>query len=221
MNKVLQIVWYWVYRGPSELIMVATECASGTACDWKSFCREVCVEVIMDESVPIGGPGMIVEIDENKFGKRKFNRGKRVDGKWVFGGVERGSKNCFLKVVPDRSKETLLNVLQTYVLPGTTIISDCWSSYNCLQDEGFVHLRVNHSLNFKDPDTGAHTNTIEGTWGAVKRGLTTHKVKNQLDYYLAEYAWRKKNSRGNKFMLFLDAILKIYKPPCKDVLVQE
>ncbi|CAG8848563.1 18529_t:CDS:2, partial [Racocetra persica] len=30
----------------------------------------------------------IVEIDKSKFGKRKYNKGKRVEGQWVFGGVE-------------------------------------------------------------------------------------------------------------------------------------
>jgi hypothetical protein len=29
----------------------------------------------------------------------KYNRGKRVDGVWVFGGVERGTGRCFLEVV--------------------------------------------------------------------------------------------------------------------------
>ncbi len=37
---------------------------------------------------PIGGEGIIVEIDESKFGKRKYNRGHRVEGVWVVGGVE-------------------------------------------------------------------------------------------------------------------------------------
>ena len=35
----------------------------------------------------IGEDGIIVEIDESKFGKRKYNRGHRVDGCWVLGGV--------------------------------------------------------------------------------------------------------------------------------------
>jgi hypothetical protein len=40
-------------------------------------------------STRIGGPGKIVEIDESKFGKRKYHRGSRRDGVWVFGCVQR------------------------------------------------------------------------------------------------------------------------------------
>ncbi|GFQ70685.1 putative transposase-like protein [Trichonephila clavata] len=90
---------------------------------------------MIESSVNICGSGVIVEIDESKFGKR---------------------------------------------------VEDCWKSYDCLSNEGFVHLKVNHSVSFKEPDTAAHTNTIEGTWGAVKRGIPTSKAKCRLDYYLAE-----------------------------------
>ena len=45
----------------------------------------------------IGGPGKVVELDEALFGKRKNHRGRITRGKWIFGGVERESKDrCFL-----------------------------------------------------------------------------------------------------------------------------
>ena len=53
----------------------------------------------------IGGVVKTVEIDERKFGKRKYNTGHQVKGQWVFGGVERGNGKTFLVAVQDRTAE--------------------------------------------------------------------------------------------------------------------
>ncbi|GFR07507.1 uncharacterized protein TNCT_632041 [Trichonephila clavata] len=63
------------------------------------------------------GSGVIIEIDESKFGKRKFHRGKRVEGKWEFGGVERETGACFMKVVDDRTTNSVLSVINEYECP--------------------------------------------------------------------------------------------------------
>ena len=87
-------------------------------------------------------------------------------------------------MVESGSKETLLGVIKSWILPGTAIVSDCWRSYECLSEEGFIHLTVQHNLTFRDPETGAHTISIEGTWAAVKRGLPgTRLCMNQFDSY--------------------------------------
>ncbi|KZS00241.1 Uncharacterized protein APZ42_003546, partial [Daphnia magna] len=69
--------------------------AHGTPIDWYNFCREVSEDVVINNSEKIGGFGITVEIDESKFGKRKYYPGKRVEGVWVFGGVKRISGKCF------------------------------------------------------------------------------------------------------------------------------
>ncbi|GFW18360.1 putative isxo2-like transposase domain protein [Trichonephila clavipes] len=112
--------------------------------------------------------GKIVEIDESLFGKMKYGKGKPVNGQWVLGGVERNSNKCFVRVVPNQTKEELLSVIKEWVVPGSIINLDCWKAYNCLLHEGYQHLQVNHSLTFMDPKTGAHTNSIEGTCSAIK-----------------------------------------------------
>ena len=67
-------------------------------------------------------------------------------------------------------------------------MSDLWKAYDCLKHEGYDHLTVNHSLNFVDPDTGAHTQGIENTWWGVKRSLPhTGTSKELFDGYLQEY----------------------------------
>ena len=79
----------------------------------------------------IGGDGHIVEVDESKFGKRKYNSGRRVVGKWVLGGVSRTTGECFLVECPDnrRNHHTLLSLIKRYINPGTTILSDRWKGY--------------------------------------------------------------------------------------------
>jgi len=79
-----------------------------------------------NNNIILGGPNKIVEIDESKFGRRKYHRGHRVEGQWIFGGVERETGNVFLIPVEKRDKETLLQAIKDWILPGTTIISNCW-----------------------------------------------------------------------------------------------
>ena len=43
------------------------------------------------------GKDVVVEIDESKFSKRKYNVGHRVTGGWVFGGREKNDKTKILK----------------------------------------------------------------------------------------------------------------------------
>ena len=66
----------------------------------------------------------------------------------------------FFTTVEDRTADTLVNIIKQHIKPGT-ILSDCWRAYSSLNPEGFTNLMVNHSVNFMDPDSGAHANTIE------------------------------------------------------------
>ena len=103
-----------------------------------------------------------------------------MEEKWVFGGLCRETKACFLVPVERRDKETLLPIIRAQILPGTRVMSDLWRSYDCLKDEGYEHLTVNHSLNFVDPDTGAHTQGIENTWWGVKRSYPRTGTSTEL-----------------------------------------
>ena len=45
-----------------------------TVVDWLQFCRDVPVDYFLNNPVPIGGAGHVVEIDESLFARRKYNR---------------------------------------------------------------------------------------------------------------------------------------------------
>ena len=138
----------------------------------------------------------MVELDETKMGKRKYHRDHRVEGVWILGGVERTpERKLFAVSVPDRTAETLVAVIRQHVLPGTTICTDLWRGYSRLSDiNNYEHFTVNHSLHFKDPETGVHTNTIEGTWSAMKAKIAPrNRVSGSVDDHLWEFIWRRKN----------------------------
>ncbi|GFW37927.1 putative transposase-like protein [Trichonephila clavipes] len=176
MIEILKLANMWVRKANRDFIAFELNVAKKTVTDWMSFCREVCMEMCVYESSMLGGPDVIVEIDESMLGKRKYNRGKRVKGTWMFGGIER-SMNKFFHVVQDGSKSTLFASIKSNLKEGTTIISDCWKSYDCLEDEGFLHLLHNHKMYFKDSETGAHTNSIQGSWSAIKKSTWNPQKK--------------------------------------------
>lgn len=143
LTDILLMTEFFVRERSQNDIIYELKLSNKCVCEWRCFFREVCFQIMLNESEMIGGEGKIVEINKSKFEKRKFLRDKHVDGTLVFRGVERESKKCFLKVVEKLDKEMLISLIKEYILPGTTIISTCWESFDTLKDEGFVHLTVN------------------------------------------------------------------------------
>ena len=162
--------------------------AAQTAVDWYNFIRDICAQYFIDHPAIIGGPGVEVEIDESKFGKRKYNRGRQVEGHWVFGGTERITGECFLVEVEHRDAATLIPLIQHH-------IRDEWKSYTSITaTTGMLHETVNHSLHFVDPTTGAHTQGVEAMWSSCKRLMREERTMHSklFDTYLPEFMWRRR-----------------------------
>ena len=69
---------------------------------------------------------------------------------------------------------------------------------------------VNHSDDFNDRYTGAHTNTIEGVWNAVKKlKRICGTFKHQLPSYLDEFNWHRVYP-GERFEMMLQHIAELY-----------
>lgn len=189
--------------------------SNNTVNDWNNYLREVCVITLRErENKKIGGKGKIVEIDESLFTKRKNNCGRVLPQQWIFGGICRETKEVFLVEVPDRSSATLMSKIHQHIEKGTIIYSDCWRAYNAIQDNGYEHFTVNHSYNFVDPSTHAHTQGIERLWGSAKWRNKRHRgtARHHLESYLAEFMWRNTYHNEDKFKVLLNSIANHWSP---------
>jgi hypothetical protein len=153
----------------------------------------------------IGGRNKILEIDESKIAKRKYNKGHHFEGAWVIGGIERSmlknkirneNKKLFLCPIEERNSINIDNIVKKYVKKGTMIYTDLWKGCNNLKKIGYKHMTVNHSKYFKGPITNVHTNHIEGTWSALKQSIIPrNRTKKDILLHLKEYReyniWKK------------------------------
>ena len=136
---------------------------------WRMF-KQIRSMLSDDKSGPIGGRGRKVEMDETYYGSRaKGTRGRGTDKTPVVGMVQRkGQVRAF--VANDVKSDTLRGFIKEHVLPNTMVFTDDFRSYNGLSARGYTHQRINHSE--KVYVVGEiHTNTIEGFWSLIKRGI--------------------------------------------------
>lgn len=146
----------------------------------------------VDGDHTLGGFTKQVEIDETYIGGREpgafGGKGKAV----VLGMLERGG-NVVTEVVSNRRRDTLLPIIKDTVRLHTIIHTDEHSAYQTIKAEGYYHETVNHSHEQYVSATGSSTNSIEGFWAAVKRGINgthIHVSEKHLWKYLGEFEYR-------------------------------
>ena len=181
----VQDIFQFIRSYLEESSLYHTSLAAGmsyknTAVQWGVFVREICSEYIWNKFYknPMKLRGQI-QIDESLFGRKvKYHTGNPNVGLriWIFGMVEVDSNKLVLYPVKDRSKNTLLPLIEKHVEKGSTIYSDSWAAYFNLNDLGYSHFTVIHKKSFKQIykkiETGeeveVHTNQIEGSWKHMK-----------------------------------------------------
>jgi transposase len=162
---------------------------------WRMFHQ---IRKLMSESVKLSGP---VEMDEMFHGgRRKNDSGRKLRGdklgsqSRVFGIVERHGK-IVARTTNDLTMATATALVKECVLPESMIFTDEAAIYKQLpqvEGMGYLHRRINHSAKVYVAGD-VHTNTIEGFWSLVKRGIggVYHSVSQKyLQSYLDEYSFR-------------------------------
>lgn len=88
----------------------------------------------------------------------------------------------------------MIPIIQEYIRENTIIITDSAPVYFQLSTLGYIHHKVNHSIEFVNSQHGYSTNHIESLWQKFKTGnkirYGTHRTT--LSSHIGEFMWRKK-----------------------------
>jgi transposase-like protein len=146
----------------------------------------------------------------------------------VAGIVQRRGKVVAKAIGRTAKSAPLMEMVKTHILPETTVYTDESLLYDGIKTirgdavtrrAGYRHRRIHHASQVY-VDGNIHTNSIEGFWSLLKRGLggVYHSVSQKhLQSYLDEYAFRY-NHRDDEQPMFTSFLCQISKAEHDDSL---
>ena len=180
---------------------------------WRMF-RQI-RSLLSEDGLQLEGP--TVEMDETYIGgKRRIATANQFANKTAIAGIVERRGRVIAKALPDRTGSSLLPMIREHVVPKSTIYTDEAYTYDGIkvirtrdgEPARYRHRTIYHgSRVYVRGDI--HTNSIEGFWSLVKRGMhgVYHSVgQKYLQSYIDEFAFRyNRRDHGN---LIFKAILQ-------------
>jgi transposase-like protein len=182
------------------------------------------------DNTPFGQGGGGVEIDETFIGidarKAKPRMGPAQKRK-VLSLIDRNTGRARSMVVHSLKGKNLVPILRNNIAPEANVMTDDAGYYSSLGLVFAKHDAVNHSKYeyVRVTDRRVHTNTVEGFFSILKRGMSgvyQHCAHHHLDRYLAEFDFRYSNrakmgvddtQRANKLLKGVTGKRLMYQTP--------
>lgn len=163
------------------------------------------VALFCERQAPFAGT---IELDESYFGAKraKGKRGRGAAAKTIVFGIYKRNGKVYTEIVPDVTKDTLLQIVKDKVTLTSTIHTDGFRSYDGIVHLGYQkHYRILHSAGQYVLGTN-HINGIEGFWGYAKVRLTKFRglSKSSFYFHLKECEFRFNYRQGDLYSLLLN-----------------
>ena len=160
--------------------------------------------------------GGVVELDETyvKTTKdddddKKGGTGRGTNNTAVFGIVNKGG-DVKAFAVDDTKSHTLLEITMNNVELGTEIHTDEYKAYKCFK-HFYTHKSVFHKREYVSAE-GITTNSVEGFWSLLKRGIKGnfhHISKKYLQAYINEFSYRYNARKLENVDVFNDVVARL------------
>lgn len=138
----------------------------------------------------------------------------------VFGLIQRNG-DVSITMLPNVQQVNIEPIIMQTVERGTLMFTDEYIIYNRLEQWGFEHKTVNHSIGeyARDEDGDGfcevHVNTMEGFWSLLRSWLRPHRGISQekLPLYLSFFEFVHNVRRRGKALL-TSLLAMLVAPPC-------
>jgi hypothetical protein len=162
----------------------ANQVARHIGCSYKTawyLCHRIRNAMSETDEPKLGGPGVVVEIDETFIGGKKFRKGVKA------------GKDAKITVLENTKALSIRPILDARLDPNTErVVTDSHATYTyTIPPE--KHETTSHKQELRDDGFITGTRTIESAFSLFKRGIigSYHKMsRDHIDSYLSEFSWR-------------------------------
>lgn len=217
--NLVRLLYYSAKNNLQRQLAYESSASERARVEWCENIRSICSTDLIQFKGKIGGISRTVVCDETAICRRNpfSNRAARFTKTlWVLGEIDELTEEVFLEIVPPDKGRTITvfaDMLSRNIAPGTTIITDCHKSYNCIPriGLGWTHRTVNHAETYVAPD-GTCSNLAESLWSVLKQKFKQmHGAQRTfIASYIDEFLWRRGKDPNLHFVKILESIAKLY-----------